>query len=124
MRMVPLASLKAMDEFPLTKWGIPEPSVEQALALPDGTTQGRIDLVITPGCAFDARCNRLGHGKGYYDSFFERCFSAAAAQSSERPVTIGVCLDEQIVEAVPTTPHDVQLDYVITPTRIFVQKKS
>jgi 5-formyltetrahydrofolate cyclo-ligase len=66
MRMFPLLSMQHMAAFPLTKWGTPEPSVEEVLAVEDGTTSGCIDLVIAPGCAFDAHCNRLGHGKGYY----------------------------------------------------------
>jgi 5-formyltetrahydrofolate cyclo-ligase len=66
MRMFPLQSMQHMAAFPLTKWGIPEPSVEEVLAVEDPTTSGNIDLVIAPGCAFDAHCNRLGHGKGYY----------------------------------------------------------
>ena len=66
MRMFPLQSMQHMAAFPLTKWGIPEPSVEEVLAVEDATTSGSIDVVIAPGCAFDAHCNRLGHGKGYY----------------------------------------------------------
>ena len=31
----------------------------------DLTTSGEFDLLLVPGVAFDARCNRLGHGKGY-----------------------------------------------------------
>jgi 5-formyltetrahydrofolate cyclo-ligase len=31
----------------------------------------------------------------------------------------GICLDEQIVQSVPVSAHDVQLDYVVTPTRVF-----
>ena len=66
MRMFPLESEEEVKSFPLTKWNIPEPSKELVLSREDGVLAGDIDVVVVPGMAFDARCNRLGHGKGYY----------------------------------------------------------
>lgn len=66
MRMFPLESEEEVESFPLTKWKIPEPSEELVLSREDGVLAGDIDVVVVPGMAFDARCNRLGHGKGYY----------------------------------------------------------
>lgn len=66
MRMFPLESDQETSSFPLTKWKIPEPSEELVLSREDGTFAGDIDVVIVPAMAFDARCNRLGHGRGYY----------------------------------------------------------
>ncbi|KAG5191099.1 putative 5-formyltetrahydrofolate cyclo-ligase [Tribonema minus] len=119
MRMYQIESMGQIESFPLTKWNIPEPSLEAVLAAEDGTTTGDIDLVILPGCAFDARCNRLGHGKGYYDSFLKRCFAAAKARGNPIPVTVGICLEEQVVPSVPVTDHDVPLDFVVTPEQVF-----
>ena len=31
-----------------------------------------LDLVVVPGMAFDPKLGRLGHGKGFYDLFFQR----------------------------------------------------
>jgi 5-formyltetrahydrofolate cyclo-ligase len=66
----------------------------------------RIDLIIVPGIAFDAKKNRLGRGKGYYD----RLLSHAKA------VKAGICYDFQLVEKVPVSACDVPMDCVITPT--------
>jgi 5-formyltetrahydrofolate cyclo-ligase len=54
-------------------WGIPELPKEELASRPDGSTctdqanaDALIDVVLTPGVAFDSACHRLGHGKGYY----------------------------------------------------------
>ncbi|CAM9981892.1 unnamed protein product [Discosporangium mesarthrocarpum] len=119
MRMFPLESEEEVSSFPLTKWNIPEPPVDLVMSREDGVEVGDIDLVITPGCGFDERCNRLGHGKGYYDCFFERVGRANAAKGRPPPFMMGVCLEEQVVENIPSTASDVPLDMVVTPTRSF-----
>lgn len=64
MVMLPVTSSQEIDDYPRSKWGIPEPPLSDNK--PDATSSGKIDLVIMPGVAFDRGCNRLGHGKGYY----------------------------------------------------------
>lgn len=66
MRMFPPRSEEEVASFPLTKWKIREPPEELALSREDGVTEGDIDVVVVPGVAFDASCNRLGHGRGHY----------------------------------------------------------
>ncbi len=66
MRMLRIESMAELDNFPRSKWGIPEPSDEQAANMEDGVESGGIDLVVVPAVAFDSRCQRLGHGRGYY----------------------------------------------------------
>jgi 5-formyltetrahydrofolate cyclo-ligase len=65
-----------------------------------------IDVVIVPGTAFTAAGDRLGQGGGWYDRFLR----------TVRPdcVTIGVAFAPQIVDTLPTEPHDVRLDAVMT----------
>jgi 5-formyltetrahydrofolate cyclo-ligase len=67
----------------------------------------RLDLTLVPGVGFDFMGARLGRGRGFYDRLL--------AQISE--TKCGVGFDEQIVEAIPTEPHDVHLNCILTPTR-------
>ena len=80
---------------------------------------GIIDLVIVPCVAFDSACGRLGHGKGYYDCFLSRLRASNAALSGPVPALVGLALDEQLVEAIPSEAHDQRLDFVVTPTTTY-----
>ena len=105
--------------FPRSKWGIPEPPLDLVRASADGTDLGIIDLVILPGVAFDSNCNRLGHGKGYYDCFVERLLANNAKLAGPRPTLLAVGFDEQIIEgSIPVESHDIPVDRIVTPTRL------
>ena len=41
-----------------------------------------------PGLAFDAQCNRLGKGGGYYDAFFHKHITIAKEKSLNVPITV------------------------------------
>lgn len=71
-------------------------------------------IILVPLIGFDARGNRLGQGGGYFDRYLARL---------THKLTIGVAYDCQEVEEIPTEPHDIPLDYIITPTRIFTSLK-
>ena len=66
---------------------------------------GEIDVIVVPGVAFTDCGARMGRGKGYYDRYL--------SQSGCRALKIGVCYREQVVESIPTEPHDVMMDTVI-----------
>ena len=74
-----------------------------------------LDLVIVPAVAFDENCFRLGYGGGFYDRFLENL--------REDAVTIGIAFEIQIFENVPKEPHDAQLDYIVTESRILTPNK-
>ncbi|MDD5197168.1 MAG: 5-formyltetrahydrofolate cyclo-ligase [Candidatus Omnitrophota bacterium] len=80
-------------------YGVSEPVIGRFIGLKD------LDLVITPGVAFDKKGNRLGRGKGYYDRFLSRI-------PKDTP-SIGLAFDLQILPVVPTTPHDVGVKKVL-----------
>ena len=84
MDMVSLQSPEDYESLQPDSWGIPTPSEE--------TLEGRnyvlgkkeighcnvdemrkedLEIIIMPGLAFDRKLSRLGHGKGFYDSFLQ-----------------------------------------------------
>ena len=69
----------------------------------------KIECVVVPGAAFDAKCNRLGLGGGYYDKFLPAAVNAKK---------IALAYDFQIVEEIPVEPHDSPVDMIITEKRI------
>jgi 5-formyltetrahydrofolate cyclo-ligase len=74
-------------------------------------------LIITPGMAFDRRGNRLGRGKGCYDRFFAELDSPAMPAISY--VTVGLCLELQIVPQVPVEIQDKPMDFLCTGENLF-----
>lgn len=117
MVMWELNSLVELESCPKNKWGIPELIKSDF----DATIAGVIDLVLVPGVVFDLTGQRIGHGKGYYDSFLKRLNAAHALRGLPRPPTVGLCFDEQVLPAdqnVPVEDHDVQLDFIVTPSRV------
>ena len=117
MIMLELASVAELENYPKNKWGIPEPPHVDF----DATPTGVIDLVLVPGVVFDQSCQRIGHGKGYYDSFLKRVNMASALHGLPKPLSIGLCLDDQLLslgQFVPLEAHDVPLDFIVTPSRI------
>lgn len=67
---------------------------------------GPVDVVVVPALALDRRGGRLGYGGGHFDRFL--------AGPAEAATSIGAVFHDQLVEDVPTLPHDVTLDIVVT----------
>ncbi|SDQ10348.1 5-formyltetrahydrofolate cyclo-ligase [Flagellimonas zhangzhouensis] len=92
--------------FKKNKWGIPEPV--------DGIViqEDKIDVVFIPLLAFDAMGNRVGYGKGFYDTFLGKC----------RTETVKIGLSFFSAETEPISDvheNDVKLDYCITPEKVY-----
>lgn len=83
---------------------------------PDGPTAAP-GLLLVPLLAFDAACNRLGYGGGYYDRTIP---VLRAANPGLR--TIGCAYASQQVDEVPVLPHDAPLDAVVTERRVFLRE--
>ena len=69
-----------------------------------------IDLVVVPGRAFDRDLNRLGRGGGFYDRFL--------CQTGPEAVMMAVAFACQIVDRVPSGPHDMPVDIVVTENEV------
>ena len=68
------------------------------------------EVVFCPLLAFTEAGGRIGYGAGHYDKWL-------AAHPPK--LAIGLAWDCQLVDELPIEPHDMPLDYVITPTRLF-----
>lgn len=62
-----------------------------------------------PGLGFDRDGNRLGRGRGYYDTYLRRCLQ----QQERRPYTLALAFREQVCLRVPVDEHDVKVDEVL-----------
>jgi 5-formyltetrahydrofolate cyclo-ligase len=92
-------------QLPVSGWGIPEPAGGTPVA-PEV-----IDLIVVPLLAFDRQGHRVGYGKGFYDRYLARC----------RPdvLKIGLSCFEPVAEITDAGPHDVRLDYCVTPEKVW-----
>ncbi len=104
---------KEMTHFLLTdnttikknEYDIPEPI--DGLEVP----VSKIDVVFVPLLAFDAKGNRVGYGKGFYDKFLAEC----------KPEILKIGLSffesENLISDVLNT--DIQIDLCVTPTKVY-----
>ena len=90
--------------FENDRFGIPTPvNGEQA----DTST---IDAVIIPLLAADKKGNRIGYGKGYYDRLL--------TEMQSNLLKVGVNLGPTFDHFTFAEPHDISLDYLITPFEV------
>ena len=85
--------------------GMPLPSAQKPVA-PDS-----LDAVLVPAAAVDRAGNRLGWGKGYYDRFLDTL--------DDSTLVIAVVFDSDVVDDVPTEPHDKTVDLIVTEADIY-----
>jgi len=91
--------------------GIPEPHTGSTPVALES-----IDWVLVPGVAFDASGQRVGYGGGYYDRLLPMLPAAAPR--------IAGAFELQVLERVPSAPHDLALDAIVTETRVIVPARS
>lgn len=103
--------LESTDELAPGTLGILEP--RRDLRGRDGKriALGEVDLVVVPGVAFDRRGGRLGHGRGYYDRLL--------AQAGPDIALVGLAYECQLFPEIPTQPHDVPMDNVVTEAAVY-----
>lgn len=91
-----------------------EVSKKYQITEPDPSTCTNIDVgnydqikgILVPGLAFDRNGRRLGRGAGYYDRFLSSCPGTT--------IKTGIAYKIQMVENIPTTETDIDMDCVIS----------
>jgi len=71
--------------------------------------RAEIDLVIVPALAVGADGNRLGYGGGFYDVTLPDFMPPATG--------LVVAYDFQLLAEIPTLPHDVPCQWIVTDAR-------
>ncbi|XP_020487121.1 5,10-methenyltetrahydrofolate synthetase (5-formyltetrahydrofolate cyclo-ligase) [Labrus bergylta] len=108
MDMLQLRSVEDMKTLPLTSWNIQQPA-EDDHSREEALSAGGLDLILMPGLGFDRSGNRLGRGKGFYDTYLERCIR----HPKGKPYTIAVAFKEQLCEEIPVDANDVLIDEIL-----------
>jgi len=103
------------DKLISNQFGIDEPSAHKPSPPPWG-----LDLILLPLVAFDAQCNRLGMGGGYYD----RTLAFLNHRSHwHSPRLIGLAHECQKVKSLPTQSWDIPLQGVVTEKKFYLPPK-
>lgn len=104
LEIVPYHGAQSLDDN--NKFHIGEP-------VGDSVDSSCLELIIVPAVALDAKRNRLGRGKGFYDRLLNETTCP----------TIGVVCDFQLVEEVPVEPHDHPLDCIVTSDTVIYDEE-
>lgn len=92
--------IEGLHELEVGPFGIlvPKPAFRRPIPIED------VDLVVVPGLAFDLCGHRIGFGGGFYDRFLASIACPA----------IALAYEVQVMERVPSGPHDQRVDRIIT----------
>ena len=94
-------------------YGIAEPVLNCAQVSP----VEQLDIIFTPLVAFDADCNRMGMGGGFYDRTLAPLTKNNRLASNTK--LIGIAHDCQQADHLPFQSWDVPLSQIITPKQVF-----
>jgi 5-formyltetrahydrofolate cyclo-ligase len=95
--------IRGFDELKASSYGILEPEqvLEENIVSP-----WNIDLVYTPGVAFDLKGGRIGYGGGFYDRFL--------SSLKEQVPKFALAYSFQVFHSVPMDENDQRVDGVIS----------
>ncbi|MCE3254804.1 MAG: 5-formyltetrahydrofolate cyclo-ligase [Rickettsiaceae bacterium] len=77
------------------------------------------DIIFVPLVAFDANCNRIGMGKGFYDSTINNF-----RKTNQKKIFIGLGYDWQNHDNIDVESNDEYLNFVISQNNIFSRSQS
>jgi 5-formyltetrahydrofolate cyclo-ligase len=113
--VLPVCGPNASLEF--CPWAPGDPLTKNRLGIDEPTSApvplNEVDVVLVPGVGFDACGSRIGHGMGFYDRYFARCF-----EIGHDPRRIGIAHDLQVVELPEPERWDVAMHLILTPTKV------
>lgn len=92
--------INSLDDLQEGFKGIYEPDPQMCAELRDYDKS----LCVVPALSYDPRGQRLGFGGGYYDRFL----------CDYKGITAGLCYQSFIKWDIPTEPHDVPVDILVT----------
>ncbi|KAK5445196.1 hypothetical protein LTS15_010287 [Exophiala xenobiotica] len=133
-RVMDMLQLRDTGDFQSLKpdnWGIPSLSKESVDERTNamggkGVSNRRdekaapnLDLIFVPAVAFDRSHRRLGHGKGFYDRYFQTYKDAFDPNQAgqKMPYLVGLALSQQMLlpeEDIPVEENDWIVDEVVT----------
>lgn len=90
--------------FETNNWGISEPASNQ------DSGENNFHYVITPLLYCDAKGNRVGYGKGFYDRLFQN------VSLETKKIGVNYFDPEEYIDDV--WENDIPLDYLVTPTEV------
>ena len=105
-KLLMLYEIKDISELNRGYMSIPEPIANNDRLM----AVNEIDIIIVPVVAFDAHCNRLGYGKGFYDRLLTQADSNI----------VGLAYEEQMETSLPVGQYDIKMDIIVTDERIIV----
>lgn len=82
---------------------IPKPAFRRLVRIEE------VDVVLVPGIAFDLCGHRIGFGGGFYDRFLASIVCPK----------IGLAYEFQMMESIPTGPHDRRVHRIITEEKTY-----
>jgi len=101
MQNFSLKMVKLRRPFTKARFGVPQPPSSRACA--------NVDLAVVPVLGVDKNMARIGHGKGFYDIFFDGLRT--------RPIVVFVSAVDLYIDDFITQSHDIQGDFYFTPTK-------
>lgn len=87
-----------------SKYGILEPTNQPTVEA------HALDVILSPGVAFDANKYRLGYGGGFYDRLLQTI--------DDKVPVVALAFECQMVDQVPIEAHDKPVDFIVTESRI------
>ena len=91
--------------------GIPEPTGLVAGHGLEGLVQLGCRVVLAPALAADLQGSRIGKAGGF------GLIVVGTHGRDQRPHVVAVVHDDEVVDLIPTQPHDRRVDAILTPTR-------